>query len=188
MRKSKGKCPEWVEYYLRYLNAVYPELRMSAKKYKNRRHYYLQNDNGKFAGSSSEPIDNSAKSGIIKSSEDFSYISATGPNEFEKGFSYSNLVNHWYGNDYPKITSHKREYEARGYDMKGYGELALDLIQKPVGNGILGHKTADGFVVRYNTKTGDFVKGNPKRGIKTMFMASLNYYNNQKIVDEEAFL
>lgn len=72
--------------------------------------------------------------------------------------------------------------------MKGYGELALDLIQKPVGNGILGHKTADGFVVRYNTKTGDFVKGNPKRGIKTMFMASLNYYNNQKIVDKEAFL
>lgn len=48
--------------------------------------------------------------------------------------------------------------------MKGYGRLALDLVQKPVGNGIVGHKTKDGFVVRYNTKTGDFVKGNPKHG------------------------
>ena len=68
---------------------------------------------------SSESIDKSQKSGIIKSSEDFSYISATGPNEFEKGFSYNNLVNHWYGNDNPKISSHKKEYEDRGYDMEG---------------------------------------------------------------------
>lgn len=129
---------------------------------------------------SSESIDKSQKSGIIKSSEDFSYISATGPNEFEKGFSYNNLVNHWYGNDNPKISSHKKEYEDRGYDMEGYGELALGLVQKPVGNGIIGHKTTDGFVVRYDTKTGDFVKGNPKKGIKTMFMASQEYYDGQK--------
>ena len=72
--------------------------------------------------------------------------------------------------------------------MKGCGRLALDLVQKPVGNGIVGHKTKDGFVVRYNTQTGDFVKGNPKHGIKTMFMASQNYYDNQKIVDEEAVI
>lgn len=129
---------------------------------------------------SSESIDKSQKSGIMKSSEDFSYISATGPNEFEKGFSYNNLVNHWYGNDDPKISSHKKEYEDRGYDMEGYGELALGLVQKPVGNGIIGHKTTDGFVVRYDTKTGDFVKGNPKKGIKTMFMASREYYGGQK--------
>lgn len=124
----------------------------------------------------------------MKSSEDFSYISAAGPNEFEKGFSSTNLANHWYGNEQPKISSHKAEYEARGYDMKGYGRLALDLVQKPIGSGIVGHKTKDGFVVRYNTQTGDFVKGNPKHGIKTMFMASQNYYDNQKIVDEEAVI
>ncbi|MGN1088900.1 MAG: hypothetical protein ACI4Q6_00740, partial [Huintestinicola sp.] len=129
-----------------------------------------------------------AESGILKPSEDSSYISATGPNECERGFSHSNLVNHWYGNDDPKITSHKREYEARGYDMEGYGKLALDLVQKPVGNGILGHKTNDGFVVRYNTKTGDFVKGNPKNGIKTMFMANSEYYERQKKRDTEARL
>ena len=134
----------------------------------------------KFTGSVSKGIDKSQKSGIMKSSEDFSYISATGPNEFEKGFSYTNLVNHWYGNDNPKISSHKKEYEDRGYDMEGYGELALELVQKPVGNGIIGHKTNDGYVVRYDTKTGDFVKGNPKKGIKTMFMASQEYYDGQK--------
>lgn len=58
--------------------------------------------------------------------------------------------------------------------MKGYGRLALDLVQKPVGNGIVGHKTKDGFVVRYNTKTGDFVKGNPKRSMVLRQCLSLN--------------
>lgn len=138
------------------------------------------------SGTSSKGLDKSEKSGIIKSSEDFSYISASGPNEFKKGFSHSNLVNHWYGNDNPKISSHKAEYEARGYDMKGYSELALDLVQKPVGNGVVGHKTNDGFVVRYNTKTGDFVKGNPKHGIKTMFTATEDYYLRRKAKDTEA--
>lgn len=138
------------------------------------------------ASSFSESIDKSAESGIIKSSEDFSYISAAGPNEFEKGFSSTNLANHWYGCDNPKTSSHKAEYGARGYDMKGYGRLALDLVQKPIGSGIVGHKAKDGFVVRYNTKTGDFVKGNPKHGIKTMFIAKSEYYEKQKQRDTEA--
>lgn len=131
-------------------------------------------------------VDKSEKSGIMKSSDELSYISATGPNEFEKGFSYSNLVNHWYGSDNPKISSHRKEYEARGFDMKKYGEYALDLVQRPVGNGIVGHKTVDGFVIRYNTKTGDFVKGHPKQGIKTMFIAKPEYYERQKKRDEES--
>lgn len=141
--------------------------------------------NGRFtSGNSSKSIDKSAESGIMKSSDD-DYISAKGPNTFDKGFSKINLVNHWYGNDDPLIHSHKDDYEKRGYDMKGYGELALDLIQKPVGNGIEGHKTKDGFVVRYDTKTGDFVKGHPKKGIATMFEASHTYYIGQKDTDEE---
>lgn len=134
----------------------------------------------RYSDGGSKPIDKTEKSDIIKSSEDFSYISATGPNEFEKGFSKTNLANHWYGNDAPIIHSHKSEYEKRGYDMKGYSELALDLIQKPVGNNILGFKTDDGFVIRYDTVTGDFVKGNPKKGIKTMFVASQSYYERRK--------
>lgn len=70
--------------------------------------------------------------------------------------------------------------------MKGYGRFALDLVQKPIGSGIVGHKAKDGFVVRYNTKTGDFVKGNPKHGIKTMFIAKSEYYEKQKQRDTEA--
>ena len=138
------------------------------------------------ASSFSESIDKSAESGIIKSSEDFSYISAAGPNEFEKGFSSTNLANHWYGNEKPKISSHKAEYEARGYDMKGYAQRALELVQMPVGGNIMGYKTSKGEVVRYDKSSKDYVKGNHKLGIKTMFTATEDYYLRRKAKDTEA--
>lgn len=138
------------------------------------------------SGTSSKGLDKSEKSGIMKSSEDFSYISASGPNEFKKGFSHSNLVNHWYGNDNPKISSHKAEYEARGYDMKGYAQRALNLVQMPVGGNIIGYKTSKGEVVRYDKTSKDYVKGNPKLGIKTMFTATEDYYLRRKAKDTEA--
>lgn len=138
------------------------------------------------ASSFSESIDKSAESGIMKSSEDFSYISAAGPNEFEKGFSSTNLANHWYGNEQPKISSHKAEYEARGYDMKGYAQRALELVQMPVGGNIMGYKTSKGEVVHYDKSSKDYVKGNPKLGIKTMFTATEDYYLRRKAKDTEA--
>lgn len=138
------------------------------------------------ASSFSESIDKSAESGIMKSSEDFSYISAAGPNEFKKGFSSTNLANHWYGNEQPKISSHKAEYEARGYDMKGYAQRALELVQMPVGGNIMGYKTSKGEVVRYDKSSKDYVKGNPKLGIKTMFTATEDYYLRRKAKDTEA--
>ncbi|MDR2528687.1 MAG: hypothetical protein LBD04_06690 [Synergistaceae bacterium] len=57
---------------------------------------------------------------------------------------------------------------------------ALKLVQKPTGNGILGHVTVDGVVVRYNTATNDFVKGRPKKGVISMFKSTPKYYVEQR--------
>lgn len=64
-KMNKAGCPIWAEYYLRYLNAVYPELRMSSGAFKSKNGNYLKNEKGQLAGSSSEPIDFSGESGII---------------------------------------------------------------------------------------------------------------------------
>ena len=50
-----------------------------------------------------------------------------------------------------------------------YAERAMTLIQSPVVKGILGYKNAKGQVARFDTETGDFVKGHPDKGIATMF-------------------
>ena len=142
---------------------------------------------------SEKGIDNSEKSGIIKSSpeERFNdkhdelgrfaekiYVSATGPNEFSKGFSSTNLSNHWYGSD--TVHSHAEEY--RGFTMEQYAQRALELIQKPVGKNILGYRTKENEVVRYDIETNDFVKGNPLKGIKTMFKPhkGIDYFKKLK--------
>lgn len=156
MMKSKGKCPEWVEYYLRYLNAVYPELRMSSKKYENKTGYYLRKDNGKFAGSSSKPIDFSGKSGIIKKPTTPDEVSALGENYFKKGFSDENLKRHWGGksdhsDQYPEFT-----------EAEQYNEYAKKIASSAAdGKDILGYKTDSGTICRYKVNTNDYVKGNP---------------------------
>ena len=98
---------------------------------------------------------------------------------FKKGFSYNNLKNHWYGNEEKRIHSHKNEY--KGMSMKEYGERALSLIQKPT-NGIKGYTNGKGQVIRYDPKTNDFVKGNPQKGIATMFKPTngYKYYKGQE--------
>lgn len=132
----------------------------------------------RYSNGGAKPIDKSENSGIMKSSDDLSYISATGPNEFEKGFSYSNLVAHWYGDE--KTHSHKYEYPK--LTMQQYAERALNLIQSPTSSNILGYKTKEGCVVRYDVLENDYVKGNPKTGIKTMFKPKRkqDYYEDRK--------
>lgn len=118
---------------------------------------------------------------------DNSYISARGPNEFKKGFSRKNLVDHWYGlfdeNGNEVIHSHREEYEKRHMNMEQYAERALTLVQSACNKDIDGYKTDDGFVVRYDRKTGDYVKGHPDKGIKTMFVANDGYFKRQKVID-----
>ena len=73
------------------------------------------------------------------------------------------LMNHWqngrtHREDYPEIKT-AEEYEAK----------ALALIEMPVGGDILGHCDGHGNVIRYNRVTNDFVKGNPAKGIRSMY-------------------
>ena len=120
---------------------------------------------GKFTSGkkiNNKSIDNSNSGGIMKSS---SKISATGENKFERGFSKKNLDKHWDGS-----SSHKNQY--KNMTKKQYSERALELIQKPVGGDIKGYKNNLDEIVRYDVKNNDFVKGNPAKGIKTMFKPS----------------
>lgn len=79
-------------------------------------------------------------------------------NKFSKGFSKHNLDVHFekHGNEYKDMT--KEEYAKR----------ALELIQMPIGDKILGYITKQNRVVRYDIENNDFVSGNPEIGIATM--------------------
>ena len=134
---------------------------------------------------SKESLDKSEEKDYNNNDDDdyYEFISASGPNEFDFGFSSYNLSDHWYGSE--TIHSHKAEYEKRGMDMKQYGERALELVQMPTSKTVLGYKDKDGCVIRYDTVSKDFVKGHPKKGIKTMFEAELSYYERQKQKDLE---
>lgn len=102
-------------------------------------------------------------------------VSATGSNRFETGFSERNLAAHWDGGH-----AHKDQYP--DMTMEQYAQRAHELIEKPVGDGILGYKNSSGQVVRYDPKTNDFVKGNPNIGIATMFKPEKgqSYFDRQK--------
>ena len=39
----------------------------------------------------------------------------------------------------------------------------------PVGNGILGYKTKESYICRYDTAKNDYVKADINKGIRTMF-------------------
>lgn len=96
------------------------------------------------------------ESGTIKSSQK---VSATGANRFEKGFSKANLRRHTqkHGSDYPDFSPEE------------YNQYALELVQRPVSEDVLGYKAADGAIVRYRVSTNDFVKGYLDGGIATMY-------------------
>lgn len=81
------------------------------------------------------------------------------------------------------INKHGEEYP--GVSNEQYIKIGIELIQKPVGGNILGHKTKDNIVVRYNKETNDFVKGRPDRGLYTLFKPKEGqaYYNNQRMED-----
>lgn len=164
---------------------------------------YVKGKDGKFKGS--KPAGGSSSGGAVNNNisgkgidkseekeytddEDFSYLSATGPNEFERGFSQDNLYAHWYGSIYAH--GHKDEYLAENphFTKEMYAARALDLVQsRTIKNQILGYKTNDGWIVRYDILKNDYVKGNPKRGIKTMFKPDegIEYFNGRE--KEEAY-
>lgn len=104
-------------------------------------------------------------------------IKPSDAHEFKvKGFlSKQKLNNHWskHGTEYPKMTKDE------------YLQAAVTLLGKPVNDDVLGHVTADGLVVRYDTKTNDFAKGSPDRGVRTMYKPEDGkaYYDKQREED-----
>jgi hypothetical protein len=98
-------------------------------------------------------------------SEEFLQISPGGENHFlVRGFANrQKLMNHCkngraHRDEYPELAS------AEDYERK-----ALSLLETAVGGDILGHVDGNGNVIRYNRRTNDFAKGNPLKGIRSMY-------------------
>ena len=100
-------------------------------------------------------------------------ISATGANEFGRGFSETNLDDHWVGGDH----DHSGEYP--GYTKEQYAQEALQLAQSATNDIIKGYKNELGQVARFDTTNGNYVKGHPDWGIATMFKPKkgIEYYD-----------
>lgn len=94
-------------------------------------------------------------------------LSPDGENHFTvRGFrSIQKLNNHW--------KDHGNEYEMDGITTKkAYLKRALTLVESKTGGNILGHVDGKGNVIRFDKEKNDYVKGNPTRGITTMFKPS----------------
>lgn len=104
-------------------------------------------------------------------------VSSTGSNIFKvKNFRSKQALNN-------HVSKHGKEYP--GFTKEQYIKRALELIEQPVSGKILGHKTKDNVLIRYDKKTNDFVKGRPDKGIYTMFkpIEGQVYYDKQREED-----
>lgn len=104
-------------------------------------------------------------------------VSSTGSNIFKvKNFRSKQALNN-------HMSKHGKEYP--GFTKEQYIKRALELIEQPVSGKILGHKTKDNILIRYNKKTNDFVKGRPDKAIYTMFkpIEGQVYYDKQREED-----
>lgn len=114
---------------------------------------------------------------------DLSKISAKGRNEFKvKGFRNKQaLNNHWKNG-----RTHRDEYKIDGIvTAEQYEKRALELIQSSCNENILGYKNKLGQVIRYDILKNDFVKGNPEKGIFTMFKPEdKRKYFDEKLEEE----
>lgn len=90
-------------------------------------------------------------------------ISAEGENKPCKGFSQKGLKKH-------KDSRHKEQYE--GMTDEQYEDHARKLLQKKCGEHILGYRSADGSICRFNSLTGEYAKGYPGGDIKTCFFVT----------------
>ena len=124
---------------------------------------------GKGISVSTEKEKNSKKESkaLKEPSENGNITSAKGANKLKvKGFkSKQHLNNHWQNG-----RTHKEEYIKEGITTKEqYAARALELAEMPVGNGILGYKTKEGHICRYDAAKNDYVKADINKGIRTMF-------------------
>ena len=90
-------------------------------------------------------------------------VSAKGANKFAKGFQNKQKRNNHF-------SKHKSEYiDDNITTAEQYEKRALSLAQSSCNETILGYKNAKNEIVRYDSLTNDFVKGNPDKHIFTMF-------------------
>lgn len=111
-------------------------------------------------------------------------MSAKGRNEFTvKGFKNKQaLNNHWTNG-----RTHRDEYIQDGITTaEQYQARALQLVQSSAdGKKIFGYKNSLGQIIRYDVDKNDFVKGNPKKGIFTMFKPEKGKkYFDEKLKEE----
>jgi hypothetical protein len=107
------------------------------------------------------------------SGEEVPEVNPSGDNDFKvKGFrNQQKLNNH--------LQKHQKDYP--GWTKEQFVKRALELVQSPVGNGILGHADKNGKIIRYDTSTNDFVTGRPDKGVYTMYkpLTGQKYYDGQ---------
>lgn len=120
----------------------------------------------------------------LKESENSGNIaSAKGANILEvKGFkNKQHLNNHWQNG-----RTHQKEYAKDGITTKEqYAKRAVELAEMPTGNGILGYKTKEGYICRYDSSKNDYVKADIKKGIRTMFKPDEGEKYYQRMLEDE---
>lgn len=120
---------------------------------------------------------------LISSEKGSNIVSATGANSLMvKGFkNKQHLNNHWQNG-----RTHQKEYEKDGITTKEqYEKRAVELAEMPVGNGIRGYKTKEGYICRYDVAKNDYVKADVVKGIRTMFKPEDGQEYFEKMLGEE---
>ena len=150
------------------------------------RYNHNHDEKGRFAsggggssggGKSGKKVDKSEKDDIIKPED----VSATGENELRvKGFpSKQKLNNHWQNG-----RTHAEEYEPDGITTKEqYEKRGVELAESAAdGKKILGYKTKEGYICRYDVKKNDYVKADINKGLRTLFKPTegIDYFNYWK--------
>lgn len=94
-------------------------------------------------------------------------VSAKGANTFKvQGFKNKQALNNHWSNG----RTHREEYLPDGITTaEQYEKRAIELIQMPCDENILGYKNSLGQIIRYDRQKNDFVKGSPEKGVFTMF-------------------
>ena len=74
---------------------------------------------------------------------------------------------------------HLHKYKGRFKNADEYEAGARSLLNSKVGGNVFGHVRGDGTVVRYDKETRDFVFGNSRVGLVSMYPADkgISYYN-----------
>lgn len=122
-------------------------------------------------------VDNSEKNDKINSGE----VSATGENSLKKkGFpNKQKLNNHWQNG-----RTHANEYKADGIITKEqYEKRGVQLAESATdGKNILGYKTKEGHICRYDVSKNDYVKADINKGLRTLFKPEngIDYYYDMK--------